>query len=150
MTSFALVPNSDVMLDSDGKVYGRPVRPVVNGRYQSVNFNGETHYLHRLMAEAFIPNPDGKPDVAHQDNNGLHNAVINLRWATEAENMADKLIHGTHERGERHHNAKLTNSQADQIRWYRVEGFHPRALAQMFGVSVWTIYDVCNPKRRRS
>lgn len=42
--------------------------------------------VHRLLAEAFIPNPDGKPCIDHKDGNRRNNALCNLRWATYSEN----------------------------------------------------------------
>lgn len=41
--------------------------------------------LHRLIAEAFIPNPLHKPTVDHKDGNRLNNSIDNLRWATYQE-----------------------------------------------------------------
>lgn len=48
--------------------------------------------VHRLVALAYIPNPESKPCVCHKDNNPLNNHVDNLYWGTQAENMSQMRL----------------------------------------------------------
>ena len=48
-------------------------------------------FIHRLVAEAFIPNPQGKKEIDHIDTNPSNNNVENLRWVTHTENMNNPI-----------------------------------------------------------
>lgn len=92
------IPNTDglYLISDDGKVFSvRSNRLIKNqlsnkGYYRvELNFSGkaEKYSVHRLVAEAFIPNPDNLPEVNHKDENPLNNHVSNLEWCTHLYNV---------------------------------------------------------------
>ena len=57
-----------------------------NGKYYIVKLDNKAFPIHRLVAEAFIPNPNNKPYVNHKDGNTHNNCASNLEWVTSSEN----------------------------------------------------------------
>ena len=90
-------PTLDVYCFSDGSI-ARPLlkydshldtlhtfgSKCTNG-YRKVAIDGKMYSIHRLIAEAFIPNPENKPTVDHKNRCRDDNRVTNLRWATHRE-----------------------------------------------------------------
>jgi hypothetical protein len=87
--------------------------------YGEVRINSKTRLAHRIICirvHGDPPTPDH--EAAHLCGKG-HEGCVNphhLAWKTCAENNADKLAHGTHNRGDKHCFAKLTNDQVRQLR----------------------------------
>jgi hypothetical protein len=105
--------------------------------YPKVNKNS----AHRLVCKAAHgPPPEGKPETAHSCGKG-HLGCINpnhLRWASPKENNADKIAHGTANRGDRCNLAKLSEASVIEIK--RLLGAVPNPmLAARFNISVAAI-----------
>lgn len=68
---------------------GNIIKPRINtGGYLDIHIDGVRIVVHRLVAQAYIPNPDNLPCINHKDENKLNNCVDNLEWCTVAYNNA--------------------------------------------------------------
>lgn len=110
--------------------------------YGSVTWRGRAgRTAHSVVCElVYGPKPSSKHEAAHACGNRICCTPTHLRWATREENQADKLIHGTHNRGERQGQSKLTAEQVREIRAQRHR--LQRDLAAEYGVSDATISDI--------
>lgn len=71
--------------------------PLKNGHIDiSLRYDGRRihRYLHRLVAEAFIPNPHGYPEVRHLNDDPSDNEIENLAWGTQYDNVHDCIRNG--------------------------------------------------------
>jgi hypothetical protein len=99
---------------------------------------------HKLVMEAFVGvRPQGM-ECCHNDGNPQNNYLSNLRWDTPKNNHADKVKHGTTNRGERCAAAKLTLEQVNQI---RQDNRLQRIIATEYGVQQSQISRIKNGNR---
>jgi hypothetical protein len=71
---------------------GRILKPISNRKgYQWLMLAGNCLLVSRLVAAAFIPNPENKPEVDHSNRDNTDNRARNLRWCTHQENMLNRV-----------------------------------------------------------
>ncbi len=151
-------------IDTEGQVWsshkrssGRALKQNVTtlrtgqkGYYFQVRlFNGSkfcTKTIHRLVAQAFIPNPSNKPMACHRDSNPKNNRVNNLYWGTAKENQHDRIQNNTDLKGIKNPESKLTEKQVRVIKWALYYGAAHRYLAKVFKVTHTNIGHIARGK----
>ena len=77
---------------------GYILRPLNPTGYCTVSLDKKVCYIHRIIAQTFLPNPEQKPMVNHKDGNRRNNRVSNLEWNTQKENLNHAVKIGLHRR----------------------------------------------------
>ena len=139
-----LVTSSGIILSNVGR-QKELVGKVTKEGYHTVvlTINGKKIYrnVHRIVAEAFIPNPTNLPQVNHIDGNKLNNSVDNLEWV----NSKDNLIHA---RDNKLLRCKLDMAKANEIRMlYNKGNTTYTKLAERFNISKSLVGAILNNER---
>lgn len=143
------------LVSDDGTIYSarhgapRELKPsLADGRWVVTLFRGGRGLkvrVHVAVLTAFVgPRPEGMVACHFPDSDTSNNRLANLRWDTPQANEADKVAHGTTNRGARNGAAKLTESQAREALRRRAGGETHRAIASSMGVSTAAIQLLCN------
>ena len=124
------------------------VRLVANGKDITVR-------IHRLVAEMFVPNPDGKETVNHIDGNKQNNRADNLEWADRTEQLDHAYRMGLKvaKKGCDNSQSKLTPEQVNAIRAEYKKGsreFSSVKLGRKYGVSHRVILLIVKGKSYRN
>lgn len=156
---------SGYKLHEDGKIlnrFNRPIKPFMSkeGYWRVELWNkgvGKKYLVHRLLAEAFIPNPEKKETVNHINGIKSDNRLENLEWATRSENQTHAYRNGL-QRGYKKPTA-LSKKHKDKLcgsRWkkekhiYKVNGKeYPltcREVGKIFGVNGQTVLNRCKSR----
>lgn len=116
--------------------------------YAKMIWNGRGATVTRILCEMSTGSPGEGLHAAHSCGNGMKGCVTkgHVSWKTEAENQAEKFIHGTVLRGENNPPAKLTNDQVVEIVSLRGTLSHSK-LGKRFGVGTSTIGQIMNGAR---
>ncbi len=117
---------------------------LTNGYFMVVMYygNGKGYtrlYHHRVIAIAFIPNPENKPCINHINNNRGDNRIENLEWCTKQENSSHAKNQNRISRGTHRHCSKL--KEEDVVHIFTSEE-KAKDLAKLFSVNEEAIYDI--------
>ena len=109
-----------------------------------------TIHVHRLVANAFIPNPDNKPEVNHKNGKKHDNNVSNLEWSTAKENVQHAYSTGLHDNratGERHGMNKYSEEQIKYVcQLLESNSYTISEIINLTGVPKSTISDILSKK----
>ena len=87
--------NEDYLVSNYGKVWSKKRNRLIgckNGMgYMIVKIDEKQQYIHRLVAEAFVPNPDNLPEIDHLDTDKTNNVWTNLRWTDRKGNQNNPI-----------------------------------------------------------
>jgi hypothetical protein len=116
--------------------------------YFTFNINGKNKHklIHRLVATAFIPNSNNKPQVNHIDGNKSNNNIENLEWCTVKENLKHARDNGlNNSEGLNHYRCKLTKNNIIEIRENK-EKLTQKKLAEKYILNQASVSDIINFK----
>lgn len=105
-------------------------------------------YIHRLVAQTFIPNTNNKQEVNHKDGNKQNNRVDNLEWCTSSENHKHAFNLGLQSLyGENHTQSKLTENNVLVIHGLCLSGMKQKEIGIIYNISQSHVYNIVNGKR---
>ena len=113
--------------------------------YLTVYVEGKNELVHRLVAEWYLPNPEGKRTVNHKDGDKHNNCVDNLEWATDSENN----LHAFRELGREPSRGRMLISDKDAREIMGLRGLLTQPqIAMLFGCKASLIADIHTGRRR--
>jgi len=99
--------------------------------------------VHRLIAQAFISNPDNLREVNHKDGNKLNNRPENLEWVSSKQNKKHAWDNGSYtHRGSNHWKTNLTEEQVRNVKRLTREDFTTQQIADKTGINFSSVRNI--------
>jgi hypothetical protein len=146
--------DTNYFITENGDVYrnGKKLKPTIRRQGYSeicLSFGSrkskKMFFVHRLVAECYIPNPNNLPEVNHLNFNKSDNRVENLIWSTTNDNMEHSIMYNRNFIGENNPSHKLNDVDIIFIR-QNCKPYHkensPTKLSKKYNVSLRTIYNI--------
>lgn len=135
--SYYATVEGDILKKRGKSFYKLTPTPVHNG-YYTVKIIHRVK-VHRLIALAFIPNPNNYPIVCHKDNNPTNNKPENLYWGTQSHNMQQMIRDG------RQRKSKIVKYKSQVLSLHH-QGFSTQEIIDSLGISKTSISRIINNK----
>ena len=150
-------------IDESGKTYCstkyrgrnytlRETRPTLNKRrgYMYTRSSNKNLQVHRLVASAFVPNPDNKPYVNHKDGNKTNNHYSNLEWVTGKENAQHAIKNGlTKQMKKNEGNLKYTQEEINVVYNLVMDGMTYAKAGGIYQMPYSTVAHLIRGSRRK-
>jgi len=152
LTEFYSVSSNGRIMNNKTKHILAALKSEAGYRFFKLSYKGKVSgfYAHRLLALAFIPNPESKPCVNHKDGDRANNSLENLEWNTSGENARHsvKRLGMSRFQGENNFASKLAEAEVKEIRaWWKTGDVTQASIAAQWGISFQHVSDIVNGKR---
>lgn len=109
----------------------------------SINNVRHYHFVHRLVAKAFIgPQPPPQHEINHKNGDRYHAVPSNLEWVTPSQNLEDAYRRGTRVSGAKHHWSRLSDANIVEAIADIDSGMRQTAVAAKYSVSTVTVWSI--------
>lgn len=90
VTRKKILDSPEYSVSQDGQVWnentGLSLKPFLAGKYYAVKIHGKNRYIHKLVADLFVPGKFDGAELNHKDEDKRNNSADNLEWVTHSEN----------------------------------------------------------------
>lgn len=149
---FHKIKGENYCISRCGKLYGIKMKRICNpyktkkylvytlskGRWDNLTKEQKhlrSKFIHKLVAEMFVPNPENKTFVSHIDGNPCNNNAYNLEWVTGKE-----YIIPCKQLPQNENEILITDTQFSEMTFLRNMGVSPKEISKIFGINESVIY----------